>query len=195
MIKHKRIAFMGASGTGKSMLAKWICDRYGIPFNNVGSRAVAEQLGFESPYDVDIAGKRPEFQHTLQTAKIMFEKEHGCFVTDRTTFDELAYSYMHDFHNNQLGKTVTESYLNAAVEHMHRYDIVFFCPIYAFQNLDGDPKRKSHKRYHEMHEVLIRGLLMRYFGKDPSINICTLTLGEILYRFDSIMLRLEGLDI
>ena len=56
-----RIAFCGASGTGKSTLAKWIVENAaelkldGIELNPVGSRSVAKAMGFSSPYDVDKA--------------------------------------------------------------------------------------------------------------------------------------------
>jgi hypothetical protein len=56
-----KIAFAGASGTGKSTLARWTAETYNLPFNPVGSRSVAKSMGFVGedgegrPYDVDQA--------------------------------------------------------------------------------------------------------------------------------------------
>lgn len=56
-----KVAFAGASGTGKSTLARWVAETYNLPFNPVGSRSVAKSMGFVGedgegrPYDVDQA--------------------------------------------------------------------------------------------------------------------------------------------
>src|SRR5271165_1540913 len=93
-----RIGLAGASGTGKSFLANWLSDTYNLPFNPVGSRSVALAMGFASPYDVDKAGKRAEFQLRLVTEKLAWEAAHDSFVSDRTTMDNLAYSMLHDIY-------------------------------------------------------------------------------------------------
>lgn len=50
-----KIAFTGASGTGKTTAAKKITEEFGLEFLDVGSRRVAKYLGFDSPYDTDRA--------------------------------------------------------------------------------------------------------------------------------------------
>ena len=69
-----RVAICGASGTGKSVLAAYIAERYGLMVNPVGSRSVSQAMGFASPYDVDKAGKRAEFQRKLLAAKTGWER-------------------------------------------------------------------------------------------------------------------------
>src|SRR5450631_4116837 len=90
-----RTAFAGSSGTGKSVLTTFIHEKYGYPINPVGSRSVAQAMGFASPYDVDKAGKRAEFQRRLFVEKCNWEDAHESFVTDRTHIDNLIYSSMH----------------------------------------------------------------------------------------------------
>jgi len=50
-----KIAFAGASGTGKTTLAKYLSEKLDLPFNPVGARSVAKKMGFDNPYDVDRA--------------------------------------------------------------------------------------------------------------------------------------------
>ena len=51
----KRLAFCGASGTGKSTLATRLAQELGLDLNPVGSRSTARAMGFDNPYDVDKA--------------------------------------------------------------------------------------------------------------------------------------------
>lgn len=149
-----RIGISGASGTGKSTLARFISDTYGLPMNPIGSRSTANEMGFESPYDVDRAGRREEFQRRLQASKIAWETSHESFVTDRTTLDELVYTTFHD-----VKTACSASYYDAAIAHMHRYDIVFYCPVDSFINLDGDPKRLDDIRYQRNFDRCLKGHL------------------------------------
>ena len=51
-----KVAFLGASGCGKTTLAKYVSsDVLKVPFNPIGSRSVAASMGFSNPYDVDRA--------------------------------------------------------------------------------------------------------------------------------------------
>lgn len=56
-----RIAFTGASATGKTSLAIWLAQHLGVPFNPYGSRSAAASMGFvddegkPKPYNVDRA--------------------------------------------------------------------------------------------------------------------------------------------
>lgn len=151
----RRIALCGASGTGKTTLARWVADTYGLPLNPVGSRSVAAAMGFESPYDVDRAGKRGEFQRRLQAEKVRWELEHDAFVTDRTTLDELAYTWAHDH-----ATAIERDYFDRAHAHMSRYTLVVRCPVDVFCSLDDDPKRLNDMRYQRAFDAHLHGLLI-----------------------------------
>ena len=151
-----RIAFAGASGTGKSTLANFLAKEYGLPLNPVGSRSVSAAMGFASSYDVDKAGKRSEFQRRLVIEKRVWEDEHESFVTDRTTLDNLAYTTMHDVH------CIDEKLLLDVVTGLRRYTHIFYCPVAAFCDPGVDPVRISSVTYHELFDVLIRGLIDCY---------------------------------
>lgn len=170
-----RLAFCGASGTGKTTLAEWVSKKLDIPVNPVGSRSVARQMGFDNPYDVDKAGKRGEFQHRLVEAKREWEDAHESFVTDRTTLDNLAYTVLHDVYciNQELVQKVADG--------LGRYTHVVFCPLEAFLRIGDDPHRvgggKYHadQTYHELYELVLDGLLAKYTRfLGPGVGVYTL---------------------
>lgn len=151
-----RIAFCGASGTGKTTMCNWLVETLGIPFNPVGSRSVAKAMGFESPYDVDKAGKRAEFQRRLVTEKRAWEDQQNEFVTDRTTLDNLAYTVFHD-----IG-TIDSGLYDQVVGGLARYTHIVYCPVHVFCNPAGDPSRVADMTYHKLYDTFIEALVQRH---------------------------------
>jgi len=148
-----RIAFAGASGTGKTTLLKHFSEALNLPINPIGSRSVAAELGFASPYDVDKAGQRAHFQQLLLMKKLRWEAATDAFVTDRTPFDNLTYAAFHDVHS------IDENQLSSSLLGMKRYTHVFLCPIGAVFNPGDDAARLKDRMYHILYESMLRGLL------------------------------------
>ncbi len=146
-----RIAIAGASGTGKTTLARALSERYLLPVNPVGSRSVVAAMGLQSPYEVDRLGRRGEFQGTLFQAKRAWEESHDSFVTDRSTLDNLAYCLLH------MSDRVTEGMLEEHAQAMKRYDVVFMLWQSDFIDLN-DPARAKSPVYHWAYERLLLGL-------------------------------------
>jgi len=159
-MRSLRIAFAGASGTGKTTLSKWISETYGLPINPVGSRSVAKSMGFDNPYDVDKAGKRAEFQRQLVTQKRQWEDAHESFVTDRTTLDNLTYTIFHD-----VG-AIDQELMNSVLAGLSRYTHILICPSNVFCDLDGDPNRVSSRVYHELYDTVLRALISKHAPKN-----------------------------
>jgi hypothetical protein len=153
---NNRVAFCGASGTGKSTLMRYVAEKLSLPTNPVGSRSVAKEMGFESPYDVDKAGKRAEFQKRLIVQKMLWEEDHESFVTDRTTFDNLVYTMLHDI------RAVTEDYFEESIRGMYRYTHVVYCPVKAFCDPGDDAARIKDLTYHRLYDDALWGLLYRH---------------------------------
>lgn len=149
-----RIAIAGASGTGKTTLARAISEKYNIPINPVGARSVALEMGFDNPYDVDQAGKRVEFQRRLFEAKRAWEAANDRFVTDRTTLDNLTYCALHM--PGELEDGQIEEYSLA----MRRYDLVLTLRLEVFQDLN-DGVRQTNIEYHRMYQLVLDALLNR----------------------------------
>lgn len=155
-----KVAFSGAAGTGKTTLAKEVSEKLGLHYVTVGSRSVAREMGYSSPYDVDKDGKRLEFQIRLLETKIKYENEKKHFVTDRTTLDQLAYTYIHLFecgYLEQMPRDVVDGLYAKAISHMDTYDVVFFCGMSTFWNPVSDGIRRVSYNYHRMYETLLYG--------------------------------------
>lgn len=149
-----RAALCGASGTGKSTIALWLSETYGLPMNPIGAMGVAERMGFSSVYDLARAGLRPKFRANLFGLKTAWEEQTASFVTDRSTLDDLTYGLLHD-----VSDATKPEYFDAAIAHMARYELVIHCPARVFCAPSGDAKRLVEPRYHRAFDVLLSGLL------------------------------------
>lgn len=147
-----RIAFAGASGTGKTTLAEYVAKSRGLTTCPVGARSVAKAMGFDNPYDVDRAGRRSEFQRRVFEEKRAWEAEHEDFVTDRTVFDCLAYLLIEGG-----ARSLRDGEVDEYAEAFERYDAVFLVPSVLFQDL-SDPVRVQQRGYHEAHEAVVFGM-------------------------------------
>lgn len=168
-----RLAFCGSSGTGKSTLATAIATELSLPMCPVGSREVSKSMGFDSPYDVDKAGQREEFQRRLLIQKTVWERDHPAgFVTDRTHLDNFAYTLMH-----KPGLAADPDFAAAAYDATAYYTHVIFCPLGAFQNIGNDPSRVSDAGYHRRYEDYLVKLMQGHgiLGFLPSLLWLTAT--------------------
>jgi len=145
-----KIAFTGCSGTGKTTLAKIVSQIYGIPYNPIGARSVAAEMGLETPYEADRLGIRAEFQERLLRSKYEWECQHESFVTDRTGWDQHCYARLAlpDYH-------FSAAYFDTVQKTDRKYDVIFFTPRKVFQDLGNDPARKDDPEYHLEFEVLL----------------------------------------
>lgn len=160
-----RIAFIGASGTGKTYVTDYIQHKFDLPLNPIGSRSIAKAMGFMNPYDVDKQGLRGPFQRRLFAEKSAWERNNENFVTDRTCFDNLAYACMHG-----AVDALTSDELNLYVDAMARYTHVIYLPVNRFQKLGVDPVRLKSEAYHKLYDILIRALLDEFKIDDYTLD-------------------------
>lgn len=209
-----RIGFTGASGTGKTTLAKAISEKLCLPMNPVGSRSTAGSMGFDNPYDVDktdletyseaiaagwtkqravaigmqqyLPGRRTVrslFQRELQRRKIEWETERDAFVTDRTTIDDFCYTAVHDV------RAIDHEFMKNAIDHLSRYDLIFFTPMDSFINTANDPARMNDLAYHRTFETFAFGALMRWHHRRTHIYVVRQT--ELKDRIESVLSVIE----
>ncbi len=171
-----RIAFAGASGTGKTSLARPLAEALGLPLQPSFSRLVAAEMGLASPYDVDALGQRDEFQRRVLGRTIVWQVGHHAtgYVTDRTVWDALAYTFLHATSRAFIQGTGAVMRALQGLGSSSFYTRVILCPIDSFFRLDDDPARVQDESYHRRYESFLQASLKANEpGFDLSLIRCT----------------------
>lgn len=212
-----RIAFVGASGTGKSTIAVPLAERLGLPFNTVGSRSTAASMGFASPYDVDKASAAAygtALQHGagVQTAaemalavgaqdrrspscRAMFQRKLQSakigWELERTSGFVSDRSTIDDLLYAMMHCTEFASdysFIDTARMHMWRYEVLVYTPVSEFQSTADDPARVVDVGYHLAFDALASGLLFGWVNRgECSPAILTLRAGTPEERLDRVI--------
>lgn len=103
---HKRLMITGASGVGKTTLARHISEAYDIPFITSSAKAVWPSFGFKNhlqAHEESIKNKHVgvQYQWAILKQRLDTLKGHN-YITDRSPIDNMAYIMM------QLGFGLTE---------------------------------------------------------------------------------------
>ena len=182
-----KIAFAGASGCGKTALARWLSTYIepAVPMNPVGSRSTASKMGFANPYDVDRAsyekymhlqslGHPVEFCafRSLQLNTVVPEKSMRPSFQGMLAVEKIEWETEHDvfitdrtslddlcYAGIHCMTVVTEAFIQRAIEHTLTYDVVFFCPAGVFIDIGQDKARVKDKGYHLVFEAMLLGFL------------------------------------
>ncbi|MBL8860550.1 MAG: ATP-binding protein [Planctomycetes bacterium] len=117
-----RIYLVGAHATGKTTLARWIRDHYGLPMISEVARGVLAEMeaqldALRSNVDLVDRYQRQVFERQIE-AEV---RQQGSFVSDRA-FCNLAYA---GHHATVLGDIATDPRLSAYLESV-RSGLVFF---------------------------------------------------------------------
>lgn len=186
-MKVPRIAFSGCSGTGKTTLAKWAAEEFGLPFCTVLSRDVVKEMGYATAYDLPSIEHRIEFQRTMFERKRAWEREHydTGFVTERSQLDEFVYGVMH------CHDAYTMEWIHEVLEAQLHYSHVYILPKAFHQVLAGDPARKGDPAYHEIYEGVLRGFTENVRGLAPETVYATMPYKDLERRKETIRRDIE----
>lgn len=194
-----RVAFAGSSGTGKTTLARFVSETYGLPINPVGSRSVSQAMGFSSPYDVDRAsahvyefavreGRSPNEaaevaigayeagEHPMPTMRPVFQvrlqQAKIAWEIDHASGFVTDRTSMDDMAYALLHcpSAVDRAFIERAQTHLGQYTRVIFLPLASFNELEGDPARVNDLDYQVRYETILYGLLMGAWHKRHEPN-------------------------
>lgn len=117
-----RIYLVGAHATGKTTLARWVRDRYGIPMISEVARGVLAEMeakldALRSDIDLIDRYQREVFERQIEAEA----HQEGAFVSDRA-FCNLAYA---GHHATILGEIATDPRLQTYMQSV-REGLVFF---------------------------------------------------------------------
>lgn len=172
----RRIAFVGASGTGKTACLEGVNEQSKLPVLPSGARALALAMGFATPYQVDAVGRRGEFQRRLLEEKISSEGGQEIFISDRSVVDVLTYYAMHDPVN------MDDALIERAKEAFDRYTHVFLCPMGAVFNPGDDPARVKNRAYHRIFQELCFAWVRKFYSYSGETRLMTLAMSSLEER-------------
>jgi nicotinamide riboside kinase len=143
-----RIAFTGASSTGKTTLAKAINEKIPeLEYITVDARKIINELNH---INIDNLSEKEFllFQKEWLSQKITQECKKKNFITDRTYIDAIAYIENKNIDNELL--------LNTCLSRMKDYDLIFYLPFgrIPFQN-DGY-RSKNYDEYKNVDAIIQR---------------------------------------
>lgn len=168
-MKPLRIYLSGASGLGKTTLAKCISQELGLEYVNTSASNVWEEFGVKShEHALQLSGDY-NWAHKYQMAilenrkKVLGDKVN--FITDRSIIDNLVY-YMDMPKPYSLHKEYCEKcmeMLRSDLEN-HNYTTIFIRLIRPFSwETEADGKRISDESYQLKSNLLFSGFDFRYF--------------------------------
>jgi cytidylate kinase len=131
-----KIYFTGCHGSGKTTCARYVSEKYNLPFITEVARMVLseKELQIDSlRYDIKTVN---EYQLAVFNRQLIEEQNHISFVSDRSGIDSLAYSAQH---TNILPQLIKSSELARYLDILRQPDsILFFVrPCKATLRADG----------------------------------------------------------
>lgn len=176
-----RIYLVGAHSTGKTTLARWIRDRYGLPMISEVARGVLAEMeaqldSIRSNLDVVNRYQAQVFERQLE-AEASFE---GPFVSDRA-FCNLAYAAHHSL---ILSDLVSDPRLSAYMEQVKRGVVFFLRP---HRELLSDDGVRAGVAWEEV--VRIDGMvkMMLEMFAVPYIPVASLSMQERVRNVESVL--------
>lgn len=162
-----KIAFSGASGTGKTSVARELlqtpfAEAQGLLLVGVDSRALLTTLGLGLANKISSTQYRV-FQTMYISRKIVAESIDDSFVTERSFADCLAYWRIHCAQS----ATTEENELIERIcrDRISQYDVHFLFPV-GYLKLEEDGFRHTQIDYHAKYQAVLQGILTD-FGISP----------------------------
>jgi len=171
-----KVAFTGASSTGKTTLANtlrkdpWI-KSYLPLFITVDARSMLTSRGFQSMDQMPISDRRV-FQVDYLSKKLALEEGQDNYLTDRSFLDLAAYWIERDAAGLKLSNA--DAYVDRCRHEIGRYDIHFFFP-YGCIPFKSDGYRSDNISFHARIDSRIQNLITEWNVKVVRLDAVGLT--------------------
>ena len=158
MGKIKRVAIVGASGVGKTTLAKHISETYGLPFISSSASDTWVQFGFKNHKDaLSKCLKDPLLGKAYQ--KAIWELRHDAlydmpqFVTDRSPVDNYAYFLLQQ---GYFSMADNKEMLEMCRKSCENIDAFIFLRVGTQTNFQDNSKRITNVYYQRMVDAVLK---------------------------------------
>jgi len=153
-----KVAFTGAGGTGKTTLAKYLSEKWGLPYVGSVSREVMKEMQVESEdaQNAMTEGALLELQLAIADRRMSSLAPHASYVTDRCALDNYIYGL------RRCGSALTEQHRKTweeqAVKDLYSHDLVFYAPNGLF-TAKPDGVRQSDIAHQSLMDLAMYGFL------------------------------------
>lgn len=183
-----KIAFSGASSTGKTSVSKKILSRIEkkIPkfrLLNVDARSILDLFPNKSVSAIDADIYRL-FQSIYVGQKLHAETGEDAFLTERSFLDCLAFWKIHC--QQYASSSESAVFENICTRHARNYDITFFFPTGLF-SVRADGYRNISQSYHEEFQAVLLGIF-----KDQGTMFVDVPAGSVEERSNFVWRTLYG---
>lgn len=173
-----KIAFTGAGGTGKTTMAKYLAEKWDVPYVGSVSREVMKEMGVESEAAQESMtdGMLLELQLAIYERRKQVLAQHPSYITDRCALDNYVYAL------RRCGSALTEAqravWQQGAVEDLYAHDLVFYAPIGMFPTKD-DGTRVTDISHQFLMDTAMYGFLCKHGWDKMAGHLYVLCMPEL----------------
>lgn len=158
----KRIMICGASGTGKTTLAKFISGTYDIPYISTSASKLWPKYGFKNHEDVLYkCGKDKSlslaYQVDVLNTRINEVKDKDTFVTDRSYIDNLTYLLLDMGYKIRPGEF--GAFVDIVKKRLEDIDLIIYIRYSDDIPLENDGKRIVNSLYQKLTDQVMHWIL------------------------------------
>ena len=168
MEKNNRIAITGPSGVGKTTLAKFISEEYGIEFVSASARDVWPRFGFQNHAEALSKCLRDpnlglQYQEHILINRHKALSARPVFVTDRSPIDNYAYFLLQQGYNSELHNKYMK---DLCLKDYDMVDTIIYITLGEQDEIENNGRRICNMSYQRMVDSVIYMVLMEEFGSE-----------------------------